>query len=200
MELQTISDWDKFSLFFHAFGIISLLWFSPETGATITEGNAQSLFITRDNLVSMINRSISIISSPYWTLSFRLNISSDFEIGILMEYPEFYGLRNSYTSIIPGFRNFTTIGQLIGKKNPIQLMFISSCWLGFGIAVRPFRISFPYLRDGKTMRGVPPGKLGRFGSCQRYNLCKYITTLKKIRRLVFVMSLQRLYRKYLVTN
>ena len=67
-----------------------------------------------------------------------------------MESLECCGLRNSYISIIPDFENFTTIGKLIGNKDPIQLTFISSSCLWFGIRVGLFWTSSScYLWDGK---------------------------------------------------
>ena len=60
----------KLHFFFRAFGIKSLIWPSRDAWATNTKGNTESWFITEDDQVPLINRSILIISSPYWTLSF----------------------------------------------------------------------------------------------------------------------------------
>ena len=61
--------------------------------------------------------------------------------------PEFSGSKNSYTSIILGFGNFTINGKLTENNYPIQRTFISSCCLGFGTAVGPFWTTSSYRRD-----------------------------------------------------
>lgn len=70
----------------------------------------------------------------------------------LMESSESCRSGNTYTSTIPGFRNFITIiDRLIWNKDFIQLIFITSCFFSeLGNVASPFwTCLFYYIRDDR---------------------------------------------------
>ena len=68
----------------------------------------------------------------------------------LMKSPECCRSRNRYTSIIPGFGNFTTIDKSIGNKDLYRVD--SSRWLAFRTALKPFWTSSSYYLHDSTLR------------------------------------------------
>ena len=104
------------------------------------------------HLVLLINRPILIIIECF---CFCLNVSSGFEIGILLSYLSCRNLRSvvdretTTTNIIPVFGNVTEIGKSIGNKNPIKLTPISGICIEVGTTVGQFWVSLSsFLWDG----------------------------------------------------
>ena len=113
----------------------------------------------------------------WWSLAhiehfcFCLNISNGLNrypvvISELMESLECCQSRNSNTSIISSFGNFTTFRKSIENKDPAQLTFIFSCCLGFATVVRSiWTSSSGYLWDYRL----------RESHLERYLLLRFVS-------------------------
>ena len=104
-------------LFVLAFGIISLIWLSPDAGTMLTEGNTKSWFITKDDVVLLINRPILMISSLYWTLSLLFHHHHHHHIALVA--------RISLTLFRHSSLSFIALGRSSGQ-HPVSS---HSCWM-----------------------------------------------------------------------
>lgn len=159
---------------FHACSIVSLMWLSPDKEATIMK-EIQNFALSQ--------KWTGVYSSTSQFFCFFLKVCSGQERRILllitelMKSLECFVSRNSCTSRIPCFENFTKIGKFIGNEDPD----VHLCCLDFWTTVVPFwRILSCYLQDNTLQTSHLNGhlllRLTSFSLCKSdiFQCLKYI--------------------------